>query len=288
MITVQLSGTALTVRGHAGFSRYGSDIVCAAASMLAFTLAAAMEEAGLQRAPEIESACGSFRIAVRPREGERARVEAVFAAIGAGYRLLAARYPEYVRDMDEDRPENSRQRPEDGPENGQKEEKDGETGMAAGVRRAGAAGDRRGGTHAGAAGAAGGAFAGGHAGADAGAARGGDAAGLCAVQAVYPQAELSRALEDPRFLRLVTHGVDAKSAYELTHLRELTAEAMAYGARRAREELTAAMQAGYLRPRESGLTPGAGGAFAESQEHWSRQTREDLKTRARRGETIRL
>ena len=100
---------------------------------------------------------------------------------------------------------------------------------------------------------------------------------FAAVQAVYPQ-----------FLRLVTHGVDAKSAYELTHLRELTAEAMAYGARRAREELTAAMQAGYLRPRESGLTPGAGGAFAESPEHWSRQTREELKTRARRGETIRL
>ena len=111
---------------------------------------------------------------------------------------------------------------------------------------------------------------------------------FAAVQAVYPQAELSRALEDPRFLRLVTHGVDAKSAYELTHLRELTAEAMASGARRAREELTAAMQAGYLRPRESGLTPGAGGAFAESPEHWSRQTREELKTRARRGETIRL
>ena len=81
---------------------------------------------------------------------------------------------------------------------------------------------------------------------------------FAAVQAVYPQAELSRALEDPRFLRLVTHGV------------------------------TAAMQAGYLRPRESGLTPGAGGAFAESPEHWSRQTREELKTRARRGETIRL
>ena len=95
---------------------------------------------------------------------------------------------------------------------------------------------------------------------------------FAAVQAVYPQAELSRALEDPRFLRLVTHGVDAKSAYELTHLRELTA----------------AMQSGYLRPRESGLTPGAGGAFAESPEHWSRQTREELKTRARRGETIRL
>ena len=84
MITVQLSGTALTVRGHAGFSRYGSDIVCAAASMLAFTLAAAMEEAGLQRALEIESACGSFRIAVRSREGGvRRHRRGVPAACGA-------------------------------------------------------------------------------------------------------------------------------------------------------------------------------------------------------------
>ena len=295
MITVQLSGTALTVRGHAGFSRYGSDIVCAAASMLAFTLAAAMEEAGLQRTPEIESACGSFRIAVRPREGERARVEAVFAAIGAGYRLLAARYPEYVRVMDEDSPENSRQRPKTARRTGRRrrrmeklewlqafaEPEQPETGAAAPTpeqqERLAALSPE---------------------GTQAltqeqreAAMRQGYArlkAQFAAVQAVYPQAELSRALEDPRFLRLVTHGVDAKSAYELTHLRELTAEAMAYGARRAREELTAAMQAGYLRPRESGLTPGAGGAFAESPEHWSRQTREELKTRARRGETIRL
>ena len=63
---------------------------------------------------------------------------------------------------------------------------------------------------------------------------------------------------------------------------------MAYGARRAREELTAAMQAGYLRPRESGMASAAGGAFAEGPEHWSRQTREELKARARRGETVRL
>ena len=109
---------------------------------------------------------------------------------------------------------------------------------------------------------------------------------FAAVQAVYPQAELSRALEDPRFLRLVTHGVDAKSAYELTHLRELTAEAMAYGARRAREELTAAMQAGYLRPRESGLTPGAGGAFAESPELIHTQFARKQVLPAGRGKTV--
>ena len=108
-----------------------------------------------------------------------------------------------------------------------------------------------------------------------------------AVREAYPGAQLHEELENPAFMRLVMRGVDARSAYELTHLRELRAGAMAYGARRAREELTA-MQAGYLRPRESGMAPAAGGAFAESPEHWSRQTREELKARARRGETVRL
>ena len=111
---------------------------------------------------------------------------------------------------------------------------------------------------------------------------------FAAVREAYPGAQLHEELESPVFMRLVMRGVDARSAYELTHLRELRAGAMAYGARRAREELTAAMQAGYLRPRESGMAPAAGGAFAESPEHWSRQTREELKARARRGETVRL
>ena len=111
---------------------------------------------------------------------------------------------------------------------------------------------------------------------------------FAAVREAYPGAQLHEELESPVFMRLVMRGVDARSAYELTHLRELRAGAMAYGARRAREELTVAMQAGYLRPRESGMAPAAGGAFAESPEHWSRQTREELKARARRGETVRL
>ena len=111
---------------------------------------------------------------------------------------------------------------------------------------------------------------------------------FAAVREAYPGAQLHEELESPMFMRLVMRGVDARSAYELTHLQELRAGAMAYGARRAREELTAAMQAGYLRPRESGMAPAAFGAFAESPEHWSRQTREELKARARRGETVRL
>lgn len=106
------------------------------------------------------------------------------------------------------------------------------------------------------------------------------------VREAYPQAELAQELDDPAFMRLVVRGVDAKSAYELTHLQELRKSAVAYGARRAREELTATMQAGYLRPREGGMAQSGCGAFAESPEQWSRKTREELKTRARRGEKV--
>lgn len=109
-----------------------------------------------------------------------------------------------------------------------------------------------------------------------------------AVRMRYPQAELAQELENPAFMRMVVRGMQAMQAYELAHFDELQRSAMAYGARRAREELTAAMQAGYLRPRESGLHQANGGAFAESPEQWSRQTRDELKTRARRGEKIRL
>ena len=74
MIEVWLGKTALTVRGHAGFSRYGSDIVCAAASMLAFALAEAVQAAGLKTPPEIESGCGGFRLEVSADKREQARL----------------------------------------------------------------------------------------------------------------------------------------------------------------------------------------------------------------------
>ena len=107
------------------------------------------------------------------------------------------------------------------------------------------------------------------------------------VRARYPQAVLSQELDNEVFVRLVARGVEAADAYELAHLDELRRGAMAYGARRAREELTAAMRAGYLRPREGGMAHGAD-AFAGETARWSRQEREELKTRVRRGEQVRL
>ena len=108
------------------------------------------------------------------------------------------------------------------------------------------------------------------------------------VQECYPQADFSSALAEPAFMRLVARGVDAKSAYELTHLQELQRGAMAYGARRTREELAAAAQQGFFRPREGAMDPGAGAVYETDPARWSKQTRSEVKARARRGEKIRL
>ena len=83
MIEVQMGKFSLRVRGHAGFSRYGSDIVCAAASMLAFALAEAVQTEGFWTPPVVEAACGTFRLEVRPEAREQARAETMFDGIPA-------------------------------------------------------------------------------------------------------------------------------------------------------------------------------------------------------------
>ena len=70
--------------GHAGAAKPGRDPVCAALSMLMFTLLEALPAEGTRR----ELADGYCRV----RGGETA----VYEVIGAGLRLLAAEYPEYV------------------------------------------------------------------------------------------------------------------------------------------------------------------------------------------------
>ena len=71
--------------GHAGAGKAGQDPVCAALSMLMYTLLEALPAEGIQR----QLADGYCRV----RGGERA----VYDVIAAGLRLLAEAYPTHVR-----------------------------------------------------------------------------------------------------------------------------------------------------------------------------------------------
>ena len=89
----------LTVTGHAGAAEPGHDLVCASASILAYTLAANvanMADHGQVRQPIIKNDPGDAEISCNPRHNLKASVTLVFDSICVGFDLLAKDYPEYI------------------------------------------------------------------------------------------------------------------------------------------------------------------------------------------------
>ncbi len=88
------------IDGHAGQDDSGHDIVCSAASILAYTLAQTMryveDQEGLALNPIIQLNEGNAIILVRPKEEYEGEVAQTFFTIEVGFSLLAQNYPQYV------------------------------------------------------------------------------------------------------------------------------------------------------------------------------------------------
>lgn len=101
MIRARIGPEGVEITGHAGFAPAGSDIVCAAVSMLALTLAEAVRQtpgSGAQAALRP----GRCMIRLRPEGAACRDVQVLLRAFAAGMRLLQAQYPAHVRlDMQE-------------------------------------------------------------------------------------------------------------------------------------------------------------------------------------------
>lgn len=92
---------SLHVKGHAGHNAPGNDIVCASASILAYTLAQNIkmsEERGhLKYSPKIKLKEGDSIITCRAKDEDTyAEILHTFLVIQTGYVLLAHNYPQYV------------------------------------------------------------------------------------------------------------------------------------------------------------------------------------------------
>ena len=92
---------SLTLSGHAGSAEAGRDIVCASASILAYTVAQEaknMEDRHqLREAPIIRLDAGDAEITVYPNDGEDYYDALhIFYIAQLGYSLLAHNYPQYV------------------------------------------------------------------------------------------------------------------------------------------------------------------------------------------------
>lgn len=87
---------SLDLRGHAQYGPKGKDIVCAAASALAFTAAAALQDESERFYPRVVEQPGALRIACEPAEGSRRACRRLLDTIWIGFELLAQQFPEYV------------------------------------------------------------------------------------------------------------------------------------------------------------------------------------------------
>lgn len=99
-VTYYRSYNRLTVEGHAHSGEPGKDLVCASASILAYTLAANVGNLAYLGHVRIESMVlspGKAEIAIKPRSGVSAIVGRIFESICVGFELLAKDYPQYIR-----------------------------------------------------------------------------------------------------------------------------------------------------------------------------------------------
>ena len=89
----------VTVKGHAYSGDPGHDLVCAAASILAYTLAANMQnmvEQGDARSLVMELNVGNAEVSCIPKTKYKHIATLTIDAICAGYELLARNYPSFI------------------------------------------------------------------------------------------------------------------------------------------------------------------------------------------------
>ena len=90
----------MKLTGHAGQAKHGEDIVCSAVSVLAYTVAQALqfqyEEGGLKKKPHIKLEPGDTVIIAKPKPERYEEALHTFFVAQVGYCLLARAYPKYV------------------------------------------------------------------------------------------------------------------------------------------------------------------------------------------------
>ena len=91
----------LNLRGHAGAADVGKDIVCASASILAYTVAQevqTMHDRGrLKKKPNIRLEEGDSTITCKPVKTSMTEALHIFLVAQTGFRLLAKTYPDFVQ-----------------------------------------------------------------------------------------------------------------------------------------------------------------------------------------------
>ena len=107
------------------------------------------------------------------------------------------------------------------------------------------------------------------------------------IRRVYDGFDWQREMRDPAFGRLIAAGVDGRTAYEVVHSREILAQAMRYGAKRAAEQCSRAVASGGRRVAENGGSGSSAVTRADPKALTPGELAE-IRRRVQRGEKIRF
>lgn len=91
----------MTLKGHAKAAPYGEDLICASATMLAYTVAQAVqfmyEQGKLKKKPKISLKEGNATIIATPNEDDYAEALHTFWVAQCGIHVLVHNYPQNVQ-----------------------------------------------------------------------------------------------------------------------------------------------------------------------------------------------
>lgn len=104
MVTVEFAHNdhtfCIQVYGHARSAPKGEDLICCAASTLAYTAAQSAldlyEQGCLRQFPDTVLNAGNAQVAAVAARESVQRVDQMFRTIAVGYEMLARQYPEYL------------------------------------------------------------------------------------------------------------------------------------------------------------------------------------------------
>lgn len=108
------------------------------------------------------------------------------------------------------------------------------------------------------------------------------------MKQMYPGFDLDRELQNPQFVKLTAPGmgIDVRTAYEAIHRDELRGQEMQYATQRTASRISASIQANARRPSENGVRGSVASTGTTNPANMSKQYRDSLIERARRGERI--
>lgn len=108
------------------------------------------------------------------------------------------------------------------------------------------------------------------------------------LKKTFPDFDLRREMDNETFRRLVApnSGLDLQAAYYAVHHTELEPQVMAYGFQKAQQQISQTLQSNQARPVEGAIKGGRPADVSVDPRRMTREDRQKLIERARRGETI--